>query len=189
MNKTILAIAGIIVVLAIIVIAWYVGTRNNLVGMNEEVNAKWAQVETQYQRRIDLIPNIVATVQGAKDFEQETLTEITRLRSTWQDNTQTESRIETANKMESALARLLVIVENYPELKSNQNFLALQDELANTENKIAVERGRYNEAVRMFNAKIKSIPANVIASGLGYTDRMYFNAATGAENPPEVEFN
>jgi LemA protein len=145
-------------------------------------------VETQYQRRVDLIPNLVNTVKGAANFEQETLTEITRLRSQWQTSGTVNERVQTANQIESVLSRLLLVAENYPQLTATKNFQSLQDELANTENKVAVERGRYNDAIRNFNARIKTFPSNIVAKNLGYTDRTYFESAEGAENAPEVNF-
>ena len=182
----VLVAAGILLVLVL----GYISIYNSLVKMNESVNNQWAQVETQYQRRVDLIPNLVSTVEGAKNFEKSTLTEITTLRSQWQTASTVNEKVNTANQLESAISKLLVISENYPDLKSNQNFLALQDELANTENKVAVERGRYNTAVRDFNAKIKTFPSNMVAGNLGYTDRDYFQAtAPGAENAPVISFS
>lgn len=182
----VLVVAGILLVLVL----GYISIYNSLVKMNESVNNQWAQVETQYQRRVDLIPNLVSTVEGAKNFEKSTLTEITALRSQWQTASTVNEKVNTANQLESAISKLLVISENYPDLKSNQNFLALQDELANTENKVAVERGRYNTAVRDFNAKIKTFPSNMVAGNLGYIDRDYFQATTpGAENAPVISFS
>ncbi|MBI2559179.1 LemA family protein [Candidatus Woesearchaeota archaeon] len=181
-----LGIAGGMILLLVI---WYVGTYNSLIRLNEDVNGKWAQVETQYQRRVDLIPNLVNTVKGAANFEQKTLTDITNARSQWQAAVGPQAKVEAANNVESALARLLVVVENYPQLKATQNFLALQDELANTENKISVERGRYNDAVRTFNARIKTFPTNIVAGNIGYTDRSYFQSVSEAENAPNISFN
>lgn len=188
MKKNLWLWIGIPVAIILLGIFWYIGTYNSLIRINEEVNNKWAQVETQYQRRVDLIPNLVSTVKGAANFEQTTLTDITNARSQWQAAINPEQKVAAANGVESALARLLVVVENYPQLKATQNYLALQDELANTENKVAVERGRYNEAVRNFNARIKTFPSNIVARNLGYADRTYFQAKTGAENAPEVKF-
>ena len=188
MKKNLWLWIGIPIAIILLGIFWYIGTYNSLIRMNEEVNNKWAQVETQYQRRVDLIPNLVNTVKGAANFEQATLTEITNARSQWQAAINPEQKVAAANNVESALARLLVVVENYPQLKATQNYLALQDELANTENKVAVERGRYNEAVRNFNARIKTFPSNIVAGNLGYLDRSYFQAREGAENAPEVKF-
>lgn len=179
---------GIPVVMILLVVFWYWGTYNSLIRMNEGVNGKWAQVETQYQRRVDLIPNLVSTVKGAANFEQSTLTEITKLRSQWQTAPDVNAKVDTANQIESTLSKLLVIAENYPQLTATKNFQALQDELANTENKVAVERQRYNDAVRDFNAKIKTFPSSIVANNMGYKDRTYFNAAPGSENAPEVKF-
>ena len=183
-----LVAGGIALAVVVLLVLWYVSIYNGLIRMNENVNGKWAQVETQYQRRVDLIPNIVATVEGARDFEKSTLLEITALRSQWQTASTVNQRVETANQLESAISKLLLITENYPELKTNANFLSLQDELANTENKVAVERGRYNDAVRDFNARIKTFPAKIVAGNLGYADREYFQSAEGAEEAPEISF-
>ena len=188
MNKKVMLWIGMPIVIILLIVFWYVGTYNSLIRMNEGVNGKWAQVETQYQRRVDLIPNLVSTVKGAANFEQSTLTEITKLRSQWQTAPDINAKVNTANQIESALSKLLVIAENYPQLTATKNFQALQDELANTENKVSVERGRYNDAVRDFNARIKTFPSSIVAKKLGYADRPYFNSKPGAENAPEVKF-
>lgn len=179
---------GVIALIVFFVVVWYISTYNSLIRLNEEVNNKWAQVETQYQRRVDLIPNLVSTVKGAAGFEKSTLEEITMLRSQWQTAPTVNEKVQTANQIESTLSKLLLITENYPELKALQNFQSLQDELTNTENKVAVERGRYNEAVKTFNARIKTFPASIVARNIGYTDRIYFQSKPGAENAPEVKF-
>ena len=179
---------GAILAIVLIIVIWYFSTYNSLVRMNEDVNGKWAQVETQYQRRVDLIPNLVSTVKGAANFESSTLEDITRLRSQWQTAPNVNAKVETANQIESALSKLLVVAENYPQLTATQNFQGLQDELSNTENKIAVERQRYNDAVRAFNARIKTFPTSFVAGRSGYTDREYFNSAPGSENAPNVNF-
>ena len=179
---------GIPLGIILLIVMWYIATYNSLIRLNEEVNNKWAQVETQYQRRVDLIPNLVSTVKGVAGFEKSTLEEITRLRSQWQTAPTVEQKVSTANQIETALSKLLVIAENYPQLTATKNFQSLQDELANTENKVAVERGRYNDAVRNFNARIKTFPTNFVARNLDYTDKTYFNAKAGAENAPEVKF-
>ena len=181
-------VIGAILGVMLLVVIWYISTYNSLIKLNEEVNNKWEQVETQYQRRVDLIPNLVSTVKGAANFEQDTLTEITKLRSQWQTAPNVNAKVETANQIESTLSKLLVVAENYPQLTATQNFRDLQAELANTENKVAVERGRFNEAIRNFNARIKTFPSNIVASRLGYTDRTYFESAAGAENAPNVSF-
>src|SRR3990167_6377739 len=163
MNSKLWLWIGIPIVIILLVVFWYWGTYNSLIRMNEGVNGKWAQVETQYQRRVDLIPNLVSTVKGAADFEQSTLTEITKLRSQWQTAPNVNARIETANQIESVLSKLLVVAENYPQLTATKNFIGLQDELTNTENKVAVQRQRYNDAVKAFNAKIKLFPTSFVA--------------------------
>ncbi len=188
MNKKLLIGLGAIGGIILLLVLWYVGTYNSLIKLNEDINNKWAQVETQYQRRVDLIPNLVNTVKGAANFEKSTLEEITRLRSQWQSSTDLEQRVQTANQIESTLSRLLLVAENYPQLTATQNFQSLQDELANTENKIAVERGRYNDAIRSFNARIKTFPSSIVARNLGYNDRPYFESKPGSENPIEVGF-
>ena len=137
---------------------------------------------------VDLIPNLVSTVKGAANFEQSTLTEITKLRSQWQTAPDVNAKVETANQIESTLSKLLLVAENYPQLTATKNFQALQDELANTENKVAVERQRYNDAVRDFNARIKTFPASIVAKNLGYADRAYFESKPGSEDAPEVKF-
>jgi LemA protein len=187
-NKWLWGIGAVVIVLFFVVL-WFIGTYNALVNLEGQVNNKWAQVETQYQRRVDLIPNLVSTVKGAANFETSTLEEITRLRSQWQTASTPEQQVATANQIESALSRLLLVAENYPDLKATQNFLALQDELANTENKVAVERGRYNDAVAVYNIRIKTFPTNFVAGLFGFAGRTYFEATTpGAENAPEVKF-
>jgi len=188
MNNKLWLWLGIPIAVILLIVFWYVGTYNSLIRLNEGVNGKWAQVETQYQRRVDLIPNLVSTVKGAANFEQSTLTEITKLRSQWQTAPDVNAKVETANQIESTLSKLLLIAENYPQLTATKNYQALQDELANTENKVAVERQRYNDAVRDFNARIKTFPSSIVAKKLGYTDRNYFNSKPGAENAPEVKF-
>ena len=189
MNKKLLLGIGFFFAAVLLIVFWYWTTYNSLIRLNEQVNNKWAQVETQYQRRVDLIPNLVETVKGAANFEKTTLEEITGLRSQWQTAPTVNSKVETANQIESAISKLLVVAESYPQLTATQNFRALQDELANTENKVAVERGRYNDAVRDFNARIKTFPSNIVAKNhLGYSDRTYFQANAGAKNAPEVKF-
>src|SRR3989338_7234761 len=140
MNSKLWLWIGIPVAIVLLIVFWYWGTYNSLIRMNENVNGKWAQVETQYQRRVDLIPNLVSTVKGAANFEQSTLIDITKARSGWTSASTVDQKVEAANNIESALARLLVVMENYPVLTATQNFRDLQAELANTENKVAVER-------------------------------------------------
>jgi len=193
------AIIGIIIAAIILVIVLsIIGMYNSLVQADVNVDNAWGQVQTVYQRRADLIPNLVATVQGAANFEQETQTKIAELRTAantakqaWDSATTPEDKLAAANQMESVLAgfrSLNINVERYPELKATTNFLALQDELANTENKIAVERKRYNDAVSVINKKVRFFPTNMIAGIFGFEKRTFFEAAQGAEEAPKVEF-
>ncbi len=185
---------ALIVVIALLVIIglWIASTYNKLITLDMNANNAWAQVQTQYQRRMDLIPNLVETVKGYAKHEEGVFTEITILRSQWQtatSNADIKTQMQVAAGMESALARLLVVVENYPELKANQNFLALQDELAGTENRIAVERKRFNDAIGAYNIKVKRFPSNIVAGMFGFEVRPFFEAEIGAEVAPKVEFD
>jgi len=179
----------VVLIVVIIMIALSVkGIYNNLVQLDETVNNSWAQVENQLQRRFDLIPNLVETVKGYAAHEREVLTEVTRARASV-GSAQTPNEVMQANnELSSALARLLVVVEQYPDLKANQNFIRLQDELAGTENRIAVERRRYNETVRDLNQKIRTFPNVFFAGMLGFEKREYFEAPEAAKQAPKVDF-
>lgn len=172
---------------------------NTMVTMNEKVDASWADVENQYQRRLDLIPNLVSTVKGYAEFEQETLTAVTEARAQaggvmqmsdelMQDPEAFERFQQAQNELSSALQRLLVVTENYPNLRANENFLALQDQLEGTENRIAVARMNFNEAVQKYNSHIKKFPTFIVANWAGFESRAYFEATAGAEVAPVVEF-
>lgn len=176
--------ALILVLLIIAAVVW--GSYNSLVRLNQNVDKNWADVQAQYQRRVDLVPNLVNVVEGYAGFEKQTLTEITELRSRWQSAGTADEQVETANQFESALSRLLLIAENYPDLKASSNFLALQDSLAETENMIAVARTRYNGAVRDYNSAVQVFPSNMIAGMFGFTERLYFEASGGAEQAPKI---
>ena len=177
---------GVAVVIFIILV--FLGTFNSFVSLDQEVDGKWANVETQYQRRVDLIPNLVRTIEGVSDFEQETLTEITRLRSQWQ--TQPEQRLETANQLESTLSKLIFIAESYPQLQATQSYIDLLVQLECTENRISFARQEYNNSVRKYNTSIKSIPGVFLAGMLGFEEKEFFEAITeGAEQAPDVDFN
>lgn len=176
------------VVLVLLFGGWFLITYNGLISAEESVDAQWYQVENQYQRRADLIPNLVETVKGYARQEERVLTEVTKYRSQWAAAKTQEDKIEAAKGMDSALSRLLVVAENYPQLKSNENFLALQAQLEGTENRIAVERMRYNEKVRDYNKNIKRMPASVVANTYGFDEKPYFEAERGAEEAPEVKF-
>jgi LemA protein len=171
----------------VLVLLWIGGTYNGLVRLDENANTKWANVEADYQRRADLIPNLVATVQQYTDYEGSVLTEITAARSAWQSAGSPESRQAAAGEMDSALARLLVVVENYPNLKANENYLSLQDELAGTENRIKLSRTQFNEAVQQYNQRVRVFPANIVAGMFGFERKDLFEATEGSEVAPNVD--
>lgn len=190
---TLLVVVGILVVL----VGWIVGAYNGLVTLDEETNGKWAQVESAYQRRADLIPNLVNTVKGYADFEKETLTGVIEARSkatgiTVDANNLTPEAVANfqaaQGQLSGALSRLLVTVERYPDLKANQNFLGLQSQLEGTENRIKIERDRFNTSIKNFNSTIRKFPKTIIASSFGFEKKGYFEADQGTENAPEVSF-
>ncbi len=177
-----------IVLIGILFGGWFLITYNGLVSAQEGVDAQWHQVENQYQRRADLIPNLVETVKAYAAQEEKIFTEVTKYRSQWNAATTQDEKIKAAKGMDSSLSRLLVVVENYPQLKSNENFLALQAQLEGTENRIAVERMRYNEKVRDYNTLIKRMPSSIVANTYGFGSKSYFEAEKGAEEAPAVKF-
>jgi LemA protein len=192
MTKTI-AIIGVIVLLVIISFSSY----NKLVGLEEQVNSAWAQVENVYQRRLDLIPNLVNTVKGEADFEKSTLKEVIEARSkatqvTIDPTKMTEQNMqqyqETQGQLSSALSRLLVTVEQYPQLRSNDGFRNLQSQLEGSENRIATERRRFNEVAQMYNTKLRKFPSIIFAKILGFSSKPYFQADKEASKAPKVEF-
>jgi LemA protein len=194
---------GILVLLAIvglIIIAIAGGGYNHLVKLQQGVNSQWAQVQNVYQRRADLVPNLVATVSGAANFEKSTLTEIAEARASVgqvkidPNNAPTDpaklAEFEKAQgAMTSALSRLLVVSEQYPDLKASASFLDLQAQLEGTENRISVERGRFNDSVQAYDTAIKSFPAVFYAGACGFTEKPYFTATEGADKPPQVQFD
>jgi len=178
----------VVLVLAGSLYSFFKGTYNQFVTLDEAVKSSWAQVENQLQRRFDLIPNLVETVKGYAKQEQNVLVEVTNARARVGGATTVPDKIAANNELSGALSRLLVVVEQYPDLKSNQNFLRLQDELAGTENRIAVERRRYNEAVQAYNVAIRSFPANLLAGMYGFAKAAFFEAPAGAKAAPQVKF-
>jgi LemA protein len=200
MKKYALGCGALVVLLGVIVLFAGCGSYNRLVGLSQSVDSKWAQVQNQYQRRFDLIPNLVNTVQGAANFEKSTITEVTAARASVgqvkldpnqapNDPQQLEKFERAQGQLGSALSRLLVVAERYPDLKATQNFRDLQAELAGTENRIAVERMRFNEAVQGYNTTVKQAPTVLWARLLGFQPKPYFQSTTGAEAPPKVEFD
>jgi len=188
-GKKILLIAVIvIVVLAVSVFSFFKGSYNQFVTLDEGVKSAWAQVENQLQRRYDLIPNLVETVKGYAKQEKDVLVEVTNARARVGGAATVPDKINANNELTGALSRLLVVVEKYPDLKSNQNFLRLQDELAGTENRISVERKRYNDAVQGYNVAIRSFPANLLAGMFGFGKAAFFEVPAAAKAAPQVKF-
>jgi LemA protein len=187
-TKTALITVAIVLVLVLGFYAYITGTYNSLVSLNQEVKASWAQVENQLQRRMDLIPNYVETVKGYAKHEREVFIEVTKARSQVAGAVTPSQKIEGNNQLTAALSRLLLVVERYPDLKANENFIRLQDELAGTENRIAVERMRYNEAVLKYDKRVKQFPSSIIARIFGFTEAPYFAAPEEAKKPPKVQF-
>jgi LemA protein len=203
MSKFAIGCGGLLVValfVAFVVGLFFWGSYNRLVSLDQEVNKKWGDVQTVYQRRADLIPNLVNTVQGAANFEKSTLVEVTNARASVgrvqldpnkapTDAAQLQQFQQAQGQLSNALSRLLVVSERYPELKANQNFLGLQAQLEGTENRISVERSNYNEVVQRFNTAVRRFPTNLIAGMFGFSPRPFFNAQPGAEKAPTVNFN
>ncbi|HYH00977.1 MAG TPA: LemA family protein [Terriglobales bacterium] len=187
--KKLLVVLLILVLVAVWLGSMYVGRRNEMVSKRETVNATWSQVDVVLQRRADLIPNLVETVKGFAAQEQTVFRDIANARAALISGRTPQERIAANNQLDSALSRLLVVVENYPQLRSNENFLRLQDELAGTENRIAVERRRYNETIQDYNTYISLFPNNVVASLGGFTrNDAYFRADEGSRQAPRVQF-
>jgi LemA protein len=193
-----LSITGIILFGILIVIMTGIGSYNKFVTLNEDVNTKWGQVQADYQRRTDLIPNLVSTVKGYAKFEQKVLTDVTEARSKVGslqvtkevlDDPAAFKRFQQAQgQLGGALSRLLATVENYPNLKASEGFLQLQAQLEGTENRIKISRVKFNESVQVYNTTIKRFPAVIIANITGFREKQYFQAAPGAENAPKVDF-
>jgi len=182
----------VLIIIAVVLLGFakfLVGKYNHLVTLNESVDTAWAQVENVLQRRNDLIPNLVNTVKGYASHEQKTFIAVTEARAKVGQAKTIPQKVQANNALTAALGRLLLVVERYPDLKANTNFLALQDELAGTENRIAVERKRYNDAVKMYNVFVRKFPNNVIAGIFGYArENIYFKADEAAKTAPEVKF-
>ncbi len=181
-----LIVIGAVILLSVM---WFIGSYNGLVGADELVNEKWANVQSAYQRRADLIPNLVDTVKAYSNYEGEILTEITEARASVGKAASPAALQAAGNEMNSALAKLMVVVENYPNLKANENYLSLQDELAGTENRVKVERDIYNKAVKILNIKVRRFPTNIVAGMFGFEKGEMFEAEAGTENAPKVDFS
>jgi len=187
----------VIVIVIFILISWGTGIYNKLVTADQTVQQQWGQVENVYQRRTDLIPNLVATVKGVANFEQKTLTAVIEARAKATsvqinpknlDEASLQKFQEAQNGVSSALGRLMVVVENYPQLKATQNFLELQAQLEGTENRITVERMKFNETAQAYNTYVKRFPSNIFAGLFGFKEKAYFKAQEGSEKAPQVQF-
>ncbi|RIK79360.1 LemA family protein [candidate division KSB1 bacterium] len=202
MGKKFLIGLGVVVVLGFLLYSFFSGNYNKLVGLDEGVKQAWAEVQNNYQRRADLIPNLVATVKGAADFERETLESVIEARANATrpeinvdadkllNDPQAFQRFQQAqDNLTSALSRLLVVVERYPELKANQNYLDLQTQLEGTENRITTARRRFNETVQGFNSTARTFPTNIIAGIFGFSQKPYFEASAEAQQAPKVDFS
>ncbi|MFB3924861.1 MAG: LemA family protein [Syntrophales bacterium] len=187
-KRNLIIALAIFIVVSFSLYSFFKGTYNRLVALDEQVKASWSQVENQLQRRYDLIANLVETVKGYAKHERDVLIEVTNARAKVGAAKTVSEKIEANNELSNTLSRLLVVVERYPDLKANQNFIRLQDELAGTENRIAVERRRYNEAVRGYNVQVRSFPANMVAGLLGFSTAPFFEAPQAARTAPQVKF-
>ena len=198
-GKILLAIAGLFIALVLVVVVWAVGSYNGMVSLQQGVDAQWAQVQNVYQRRADLVPNLVNTVKGAANFEKSTLTAVTEARASVgrvqlpagaapTDPQQLAAFDRAQGQLGSALSRLLVVSEQYPDLKATANFRDLQAQLEGTENRIAVERRNFNAAVQAYDTAIRRFPGVLLAGAFGFSSRPYFSATPGSETPPKVDF-
>jgi LemA protein len=187
--KGALVVVAVLAVLVLVVGGWLVGGYNGLVQSRTTVETAWAQVENYLQRRNDLIPNLVETVKGIAQQEQAVFGAIADARARMAGAKTPEETIDASRQMDTALGRLFVVVENYPQLRSSENFLRLQDEIAGTENRISVARGDYNNAVQQYNVKVNTFPTLLYARMMGFQPKPFFNATPGAETPPHVQFN
>jgi LemA protein len=193
-----LVIGGVIILGVAMLVIWGISSYNNMVSLEQSVIQSWAQVENQYQRRADLIPNLVNTVKGYADFEKDVLTKVTEARARVSqfnitpellNNPQAFTKFQSLQgELSGALSRLLVTVENYPQLKANENFLQLQAQLERTENRITIARKDYNDAVQTYNVAIKKFPTSMLAGMFGFGEKQYFKSTQGADTVPKVEF-
>ncbi len=178
-----------IVIVAVILILWFFGSYNKLVRLDTEVSKSWSDIQVQYQRRMDLIPNLVNTVKGYAGFEERVVTEVTEARSRWQgaiSTGNTAEAISAARAADAGLGRLIAVAENYPDLKASETYLSLMDQLEGTENRVAVSRERYNKAVADYNFAVRRIPTNIVAGMFGFGKKELFESRPGAEEVPVV---
>ncbi len=187
-NKNMNKFTWTIVVIVVVLVLYSWSLYNGLVKANESITGQWAQVETQYQRRFDLIPNLVNSVKGIMAQEQKVFGDLADARTRYAGAANTDAKVAAANDVESSLGRLLVVMENYPQLRSSETVLTLMSQLEGTENRISVERSRFNDLVVSYNARIKGFPANVFARLFGFNQKAYFHSQSGADKVPGVNF-
>lgn len=185
-GKTLLVVIGALALIVLIVVVWFIGTYNSLVSADQKVNEQWSQVENQYQRRADLIPNLVKIVEKYAAHEKTVLEDVTKARSQWAAAKTPEEKVQAGEGMKSALDRLMVVVENYPQLKAVDTFVTLQAQLEGTENRVTVARQDYNVAVKEYNVKIRIIPTSIVAGIYGFEDKPFFEAEKGSEKAPKI---
>lgn len=188
-GKTLLVVVGVFAFIILIFVIWFISTYNGLVSADQEVNAAWSKVENQYQRRADLLPNLVEVVKGYAKHESTVFEEVTKARSQWAGAKNQDEKMKAGDEMGSALNKLMVVVEAYPDLKASTSFTTLQAQIEGTENRISTERGRYTDVATVYNIKIKRIPTSLVADIYGYKDKPLFEADKGTDKAPKLNFS
>lgn len=188
-GKTLLVVIGVFAFIILIVVVWFIGTYNSLVSADQDVNNAWSKVENQYQRRADLLPNLVEVVKGYAKHEATVFEEVTKARSQWAGAKSQEDKMKAGDEMGSALSKLMVVVEAYPDLKASTSFTTLQAQIEGTENRISTERGRYTDTATAYNKKIKRIPTSLVADIYGYKAKPLFESDKGADKAPKLNFS
>ncbi len=188
-GKTLLVVIGVFAFIILIIVVWYVGTYNSLVNADQDVNNAWSKVENQYQRRADLLPNLVEVVKGYAKHESTVFEEVTKARSQWAGAKSQEDKMKAGDEMGSALSKLMVVVEAYPDLKASSSYTTLQAQIEGTENRISTERGRYTDVATAYNKKIKGIPTSLVADIYGYKPKPLFESDKGADKAPKLNFS
>ncbi len=187
-GKTLLVVVGVAAFIVVIFVLWFVGTYNSLVSADQDVNAAWSQVENQYQRRADLLPNLVETVKGYAKHESTVFEEVTKARSQWAGAKTQDEKVRAAGEVDSVLSKLMVVVEAYPDLKASASYTTLQAQIEGTENRVSTERKRYTDAANVYNIKIKRIPTSIVADIYGYKAKPLFEANKGTDQAPKLNF-
>lgn len=185
-GKTMLVVIGVFAFIILIFVVWFISTYNGLVSADQETNAAWSKVENQYQRRADLLPNLVEVVKGYAKHESTVFEEVTKARSQWTGAKTQDDKVKAAGEIDSALSRLMVVVEAYPDLKASAGYVAFQEQIEGTENRISTERGRYTEVATAYNIKIKRIPTSLVADIYGYKEKPLFQADKDTDKAPKL---